>query len=323
MELTARVARTRAATLSHVFLDGDDAPANSTTPVTVSVTDANGTVVTSGDATAPGDPGLYTFALPPQAQLALLTVAWSATIDGALVVESDAVEIVSGFFFTIPEIRASDATLADVGKYPNAVLVAARLETEVECEDICQRAFLPRYWRETLDGTGTSDVLLGKPDVRVIRSASLAPRTGQAFVPLTTPELAALAVTPDGMLRRTDANFWTEGLANLVLEYEFGLGGPPQPLREAALVRLRSLANKHRSGIPDRASSFTSVDGGTYRLTLPNRGSTGIPEVDAVYQRYGRGAGGSGTGAGGGAAPASRQLNYDPQYLSLYHGGPR
>jgi hypothetical protein len=231
------------------------------------------------------------------------------------------VEVAGGVFFSVPYIRAADAQLADTTEFPTPVLVAARLETEIECEDICGRAFVPRYWRETLDGSGTSDIMLGKPDIRTIRSVAMSSRAGLPLVSFTAAELAALAVTSDGMLRRTDIAFWTEGVRNVVLEEEYGLDGPPQPLREAALVRLRALANKHRSMVPDRASSFTSVDGGTYRLTLPKRRSTGIPDVDAVYARYGFGAEDGSTGGSG--APASRQLNYDPQYFSMFHGGVR
>ncbi len=319
MDLT-RVAVTAVATLSHTFYV-DETATDSSTTVTVSIKDANGTVVASGSATH-GATGVYTFTLPPQAAVALLSVAWTATILGVTVVESDAVEIVGGFFFGLAEIRAADATLADTVKYPTATLKRARLEAEMTCEAICERAFVPRYAREILDGTGTSDVLLGNPDFRTVRAVRVAPRTGQTFVALSPAELATLAMTPDGMLRRTEMAFWTEGLQNVIAEYEFGLDAPPLPLKEAVMVHLRSLANKYRTGVPDRALSFTAVDGGTYRLALPGRFTTGIPDVDAVYARYALG-GGSGGAAGGAGQPASRQLNFDPQYLSMYHGGLR
>ncbi|RSD26350.1 hypothetical protein [Amycolatopsis eburnea] len=320
MELT-RVVLGQAATLRHVFLLDEETPVDvSAGSVAVVLKDPAGTTVASGTA-AHGGTGEYTFVLPAQAAVTLLTVTWTGTIAGNPTTVTDLVEVAGGTFFTIAYIRAADAQLADVEDFPTPVLVAARLETELECEAICGRAFVPRYWRETLDGTGTSDVLLGKADVRAIRSAAVAPRTGLPTVALSAGQLAALAVTADGMLRRTDSGFWTEGNANVVLEGEYGLDAPPQPLREAALVRLRSLANKHRSMVPDRASSFTSVDGGTYRLTLPKRKSTGIPDVDAVYARYGLDAEDGSTGSSG--APASRQLNFDPQWLSMFHGGVR
>ncbi|UUV34382.1 hypothetical protein NQK81_13305 [Amycolatopsis roodepoortensis] len=319
MNLT-RVVTGQPVTLSHTWLTNEDTPTNATGNVTVSVTDPAGTVVTSGTA-ANGGTGVYTFVLPPQASLTLLTVTWSATVAGYPVTARGLVEVTGGMFFTIPQIRAADAALADEDRFPTAALIAARLETEIECEDICGRAFVPRYWRETVDGTGTSDVLLGRPDVRVITAAAVRSRAGQPLVPLTSAQLAGLVVTADGMLRRTGMDFWTEGVRNVQVDLEFGWDAPPPPLLEAALVRLRSLATKHKTLIPDRASSFTAIDGGTYRLTLPKRKATGIPDVDAVYARYGLEA--EDGSAGGSAAPASRQLNFDPQYWSVFHGGVR
>src|SRR3989442_15547535 len=98
--ITQRVVRTAAAGLAHTFMVGETGT-DSTTPVSVSVTDANGTVVqTVNPASAEGQ-GRYTFALTPQATLARLAVAWTGTIAGALVTETDQVEIVGARFFTL------------------------------------------------------------------------------------------------------------------------------------------------------------------------------------------------------------------------------
>lgn len=327
---TTRILRTNAATLSHTFYVGETATDSSTT-VTVSVVDANGTVVASGNATTAGaGTGRYTFALPAQAQLAALSVAWTATIATVVVVEQDEVEVVGGFYWSLVEGRASDPAFADAAKYPMADMITFRLEVEQECERICGRAFVPRYRRVVLDGTGTSDILV--PDgadevvagivlrgVRSVRAAKQAPRVGQTFVGLAAGELAALAMTPDGMLRRTDGRVWTEGNSNVIVEYEFGSDAPPADLKRASLLRLRSRANIHRSGVPDRAISFQVAEGGTYRLSTPGKARTGVPEVDAAYNRYSRGDGDDQDGG----APASRTLSFDPQHYSLFHGGQR
>lgn len=316
-----RVAKTAAATLEHTFYVGETGTDSSTSPVTVAITDANGTAVTSGNATSAGQ-GRYTFPLPAQAQLQLLTVAWSGTIAGAAVVETDLVEIVGGFFFTLAEGRSSDTTLADTTKYSTAQLTAARLEVEVECEEICDRAFVPRYKRVVLDGTGTSELVLGGHDIRTVRAVKVAPRVGETFVALSAAELAALTVTPDQVLIRTDNATWTEGRDNVIVELEHGLDRPAEDLVRAAKVRFRSRLNIHRTGIPDRAVSFTTGEGATYRLSLPDAYKTGLPDVDAVYARYSLRSG-AGTGQDGRDVPASRPLNFDPQHLSLFHGGVR
>lgn len=324
MTLT-RVLRTHATSVAHTFyLAGTETAADSSTTVTVTITDANGTVVAAGDATSAGvGTGRYTFALGGQAELALLTVAWSATISAAAIVETDQVEIVGGFFFTLAEGRASDPVLADTVKYTTADLIAKRLETEIECEEICDRAFVPRYRRAVLDGTGTNELMLvGDNDIRRIRSARIAPRVGQAFVALSAGQLAALAITPDRVVQRTDGAVWTAGRQNIVVEYEYGLDAPPEDLARASKIRFRSRLHITRTGIPERAQSYTTSDGSSYRLTTPDAYETGLADVDAIYGRWSLRSG-AGTDAEGRGVPASRTLDYNPQRDSLFHGGRR
>ena len=320
-----RVLKTSAATLAHTFEVGEE-PTDSTTTVTVAVTDANGTAVTSGDATSAGeDTGTYTFPLPGQASLARLSVAWSATIAGSAVVQTDVVEIVGGYFFTLTQGRGSDSSLTDPAKYPTADLTLKRSEVEEECEAICDRAFVRRYARVLLDGTGESDLILKHPDpersiahVRSIRSVKMAPRADETFVAFDAGELAALQVSDDGTLRRVDGVPFTRGYGNVVVEFEYGLDGPPAELVQACLTRFRSRLNLNKTAIPDRATSFTVAEGlGSYRLDMPGAWKTGLPMVDAVYARYSR------RSSTGRPVPASRQLSYDPQYTSLFHGGRR
>lgn len=327
--MTVRVARTRAATLRHTF-EIDETPTDATGTVAVAVTDATGAPVADGNATAAGA-GAYTFALPGQANLNLLTVTWSATVDGTAVVESDEVQIVGGFLFTLVEGRNSDPVLKDTTKYTTQDLAAARVEVEAELERITGRAFTHHYRRVVLDGTGTRDLMLpdgGDDQVAgivlrgvhlPIRSAKVSPRAGQPLVALTAPQLAALAITRDGMLRRTDGGAWTEGIGNVVLEYEYGSDIAPADLKRVSLIRFRSRLNLLKSGIPDRATSYTAAEGGTYRLSMPGASTTGIPEVDATYSRYSRG--GNAGGKDGQPVPASRTLDYTPQRYSLFHQG--
>lgn len=318
-----RIQRGTAGTLSHTFLV-DETPTGSTTTVTYEVVDATGAAVTNGNATLTGT-GTYAFVLPAQSELALLTITWTATIAGQATEQSTYAEIVGGFLFSLQQGRDSDDVLADTDRYPTADLVNARLEVEVECETICDRAFVPRYDRVVLDGTGTSEVLLrhsdparSVADVRTVRSVRMADSVDGTFVAFTAGQLADLAVTADGTLVRTGGDVFTEGRANLIVEFEYGLDRPPADLIRAALTRLRTQLNVNKTGVPDRASSFTVVDGGTFRLDMPGAFKTGIPTVDAAYARYSRRSTGSGpTGRG---VPASRTLTYTPQRGSMFHG---
>jgi hypothetical protein len=319
-----RIIKNAAATITHVWEVGEQVTDPTGTP-TYTVVDANGTSVASGNATVPGDgSGRTTFSLAAQTLTRLLTVTWSATVGGVARVEVDQVEVVSGFFFSLAEGRGSDSSLADTSKYTTQQLLDKRSEVERECEQICDRAFLPRYARVVLDGTGASTIVLEHPgpersvaDVRAIRRISVAPQVDETFVDLTAGELADVALLDDGItLRRSSGNVFTGGWQNVVVEYEYGLSGPPDDLVTAALLRFRSRLNMTRSGIPDRATSFQSADGGTYRITLPDAWRTGLPEVDAAYSRYSRRAR---TGPNGGPVAASRTYSYQPQANSLFH----
>lgn len=328
----ARLVRGTTGTITHTFVVDED-PTDSSTTVTVAAVDATGaSFLASSNATSAGTgTGQYTYTLAAGSTLEDLTGTWTGTIAGVSRAEADNVEIVGGTFFDLATGRNSDDTLADTTKYTTAQLRQARLEVEQECEQICDRAFFPRYARAVLDGTGTPDLLLPSGDtlrrpgcnreVRTIRSVTMAAAVDGTFTAFTAGELAALAVTPDGAIRRTDGAYWTQELKNVVIEWEYGLDAPPQDLIRAALVRFRSRLNIHRTGVPDRATSFTAVDGGTYRIDLPGAWKTGIPEVDAVYARYSHRSG-AGTGSGR-MVPASRTLSYDPQRYSVYHGGRR
>lgn len=315
-----RVVKTAAATLTHTFYI-DEAETDSSTTVTVAVLDANGTSVSSGNGTSAGvGTGRYTYTLPGQAALAELTASWSATIAGTAVVEQDRVDVVGARYFTLAQGRNSDDSLADEAKYTTEDLKTARDETEQEYEEITLRPFVRRYRRIVLAGSGTSDLQLPNQDVLTVRAASLAPRLDETFVALTGGQLAALAVLPDGILRRADGLAWTEGDGNVIVEYEHGdPGPPPADLIRAMLTRFRSRLNMNKTGIPDRAVSFSSADGGTYRLSTPGAWATGIPDVDAIYDRYSRRA----TNGGRTAKPASRTLDFTPQRYSLFHGGVR
>lgn len=315
-----RVVRTAAATLEHTFEVGETG-VDSTTPVTVVVVDANGLEVADDVATSVGQ-GRYTFPLPSQPALQKLTASWSATIAGAAVVETEVVEICGGRFFSLAKGRASDKALADHAKYPTADLVDALLQTETECEEICDRAFVPRYGRAVLDGTGIGELLLPDHDIRSIRAVRVAPRLDLPFVALSAGELAALSVRSDQTLVRTDGRWWTFGEDNVIVEYEFGLSAPPEDLRRASMRRFRWYLGIGRGTIPDRATSWTANDGSSYRLDMPEAFKTGLPDVDAAYGRWSRRSTGD-EEDGGRVVPASRLLNYDPQRDSLFHGGIR
>jgi hypothetical protein len=283
-----RVLRGAAATLTRtIYLD--EAAADTASPPTVVVTRPDGTVVASGTAVdAPGT-GNYTYTLPggptgPGSatwQLDLLRVSWTGSIGGATVTLTDTVEVVGGFLFGLAEARASDPSLANTTTYPTSLLAAKRLEVEVECERICGQAFVPRFGRAIVSGDGSGVVVLPHQQIRTVRAVQYL----NADVWTTLDVVADFSIIP-GSIVVHDYSYFPFGYSNIVVEYEHGWDSPPPDLVDAALMRLRSLLNRPRSGIADRALSQTTEFGTTIRYAMPGRDRTGIPDVDAVYESY-------------------------------------
>lgn len=277
-----RVLRTEQRTLTRRIYS-DETLVDAAGPVTVQVARLDGTVLTSGTATDEAGTGVYSFVLTggPAApasvtwQLDTLVVTWTGTIGGAAVtLPPDYVEVAGGHLFGLAEARAVHKTLADTARYPTELLADTRIAVEQECEEICGRGFVPRFARVAATGTGRRTLTLPRSDVRAVRSVTV---DGVA-------EAASATVTDSGVLTRGGVLRWpTE---RIVVEFEYGADYPPSEISDAAITRLRSKLTQVSSNIPDRAMSYTVVQGGVYRLSTPSARRTGIPEVDAVYDRY-------------------------------------
>jgi hypothetical protein len=279
-----RILRTAQVTLSHTFFV-DETATDASGPVTYAFKRLDGTSVASGTAAHPGSPGVYTAVLPGQAELDTITLDWTGTIGGAAVTVRDFVEIVGGFLFGLAEARAMRPPLSAT-TYPAATLAARRIEVEQECEAICRKAFVPRFARYLLDGSGTDELVLPDMQVRAVRSAKVAVRAGGTFIALSVDQVAAVAPDASGVLVRDDGDVWPRGRKNVLVEYEHGLDYPPEEVRTAAMLRLRSRLGMGNTGVPDRAISFTVAEGGVYRLSTPGKDRTGVPDVDAAYLRH-------------------------------------
>jgi len=271
-----RVLQTTRQTVSHTFLpDGVGTDAAGT--VTVDVKRLDGTVVTSGTATVgtPGD-GIYTFDLPASAVLDAWTVDWTGSFGGASVTVRDYAEHVGGFLFGIAEARNMKPTLP-VAVHSNADIVEKRIEVEQIAERIAGVAFVPRFERVVLSGRGTNQLVVPRIALRALRAVRI------AGVDWDAPDVAAVAVSPSGVLTRTSGAAWPLGWENIIVEYEHGLDMPPEEIRTAGKIHLRNRLTLADTAIPYRAISFTIADGGVYRMSAPSKDRTGIPEVDAAY----------------------------------------
>ena len=291
MAALTRILRTAAVTLSHVF-DPGEIPTAATGNVAVTLTRLDGTVVASGNATGPDENQAYTFPYVGSATLDILIVTWSATVNGdALTLDQDRLEIVGGHMFGLAEARNFDpATVGDPNKYSTQLLADTRNEVEDEAERICMQAFVPRFSRDVLDGTGYSWLKLDHPLTRVLRSVQVTNVYGDPMVTFDAGQLARVAPGDDGVIRLDAGFFWPQtslwwgavwplGRRNVIVEYEHGWDRPPATISRAGKIRLKNMLLEPKSAQPDRAESASPT------LGIPDREKTGLPSVDAAYAR--------------------------------------
>lgn len=284
-----RILRGTTASLAFTNVDSDGTNTAASGAVTVGVTKGDGsTLVASATATTGSNPYLYALTAGNNTELQWLTATWTDAGDSSA--HTTLVEVVGGYYASVAEIRNSDSSLLDAVKYPDARLIQARWDTEVEFEAACGVSFVPRYRRVRLNGSGRATLVLPDQLVRSLRSVRVY-SDDVAYEAFTAGELAAVDVSQGaGLIHRTDGGYFPRGCKNIVVEYEHGYDRPPADVRQAFLTRVRSRLNFDKSGIPDRATTYVPAEGGTFSLATPGRGGsiTGIPDVDVVLARYGR-----------------------------------
>ena len=254
--------------------------------VTVTVTRADDTAVATAAATTVSTQQVsYTLAASDNTQLDWLKAVWTDTGDSTTWTTYH--EVVGGFYASVAEIRLRDLNLADNGKYPTTVIRSVMEEIETAFELECGRAFVPRYFRARVSGNGRDTMLLPVVDIRSIRSGRDY-SDYQTYAAFTATDLANLDWYPSGALQRIDGSWWYSGQGNFVIDGEHGMDQPPPDVKAAAIRWLRATLNANKTGIPDRATTFSVESGGSYSLLTPGRNGavTGIPDVDLVIERY-------------------------------------
>lgn len=279
-----QILRGISATLSWQNVDGNGEAAAPAGAVTIGVVNAAGaTVVAAGTATSGTgtDPRTYILTAANNTSLDLLTATWTDAGDGSTHVTT--IEVVGGYYFSLAEARASDPVLANDTKYPDEALRLARRQVEEEFERICDVAFVPRYRRQTVWPQSSYSVLLDRPMLRRIRAVAQVSSNGTATA-WTSTQLGTVVLDGSVLRVRTGLGF----LGESIVDYEHGYDSPPAEVKRAALQRLRYVASQPLTGLPDRATSFSVAEGGTYRLDTAGAYKTGMPDVDAVLGRWSR-----------------------------------
>lgn len=258
-------------TLTATAYDADGASAAITTPVSVTIY-RNGAEVATGTPTINSGVLSYDVAVTLLTELGIYDAIWAGTAGGEAWQWETDFELVSGFYFTIAELRASQRELENENLYPDAILEAKRDEAEADFEEIANRAFLPRAQTVTLRG-GNEILLLPHHDPRSVVSVV----SGGTELDLTGVEVDPLI----GGLRHPGV--WPSGL--LTVSYTYGLDAPNAAVKRAVMMLAKEYAIP--SSIPSRATVMTN-EVGSYRISVADKtGKTGLPDVDAAAARYG------------------------------------
>jgi hypothetical protein len=279
-----RILRGVSAVISFTNVDQNGTAVAAAGAVTVGVTRTDGTVlVAAGTATAPGGTGIHQLTLTAAntALLDTLTATWTDAGDASA--HTTTVEICSGFYFSIAELRAFDDRIT-LAKYPDADVLAMRFEVETDIEAICNRSFVRRFRRETVDGLGTSSVMVIEGlRLRSLRGATTIDLAGQQTT-FNAGQASETRITEFGELVRP-MGIWPMGTRNVILDYEYGEDQVDIAVRRAALELARTRLVDENGPNHDRTSETSSGEAGKSKLAGPDRFSTGLPKVDAVLGR--------------------------------------
>jgi hypothetical protein len=269
-----RIQQGGTATISVALTVGGTAQDPTPDSATVTITRADGTAVVTDAGAQDSGTGVFSYPLNPDetALLDTLTATWTFTADGSEQSRQTFHEVVGGFLFTLPELTAELGSSTET--YTTSQKAEARTYAEAQLEHACGQAFVPRYERETLSGTGTGTLRLKWPHVRSVRSVLIDDTAGVA---------ADVAFRPYG--HAYYAAGWTLGYGNVIVGYEHGLPHPPPGATEAALVLAKHKLVK--GPIDERATQRTSEFGPVNLATPGLFGDRfGLPVVNAFVAAH-------------------------------------
>lgn len=271
---TTRILRNTGATLTYTWeVDGTATdPTGNTT--TVTITRADGTAVVTDAATTRTGTGVYTYALGPQANLDMLTVAWTGEFSGADATVYTYAEIVGGHLFTESQARAfkvGSTAVLTAALYSDSELAGARDRITDLLERRTGRSWIPRFGRYTCAGNGAYDLMLPHRDIITLQSVTIGG---------TSQTIGNYDFDPDtGVVYAKSSAFTHATYAtprNVVIEYEYGKQHIEDGVDRIALRWL--MATVVRNNTPDRAMTVTNEIG---NMTLAPFNPSGDPEVDA------------------------------------------
>jgi hypothetical protein len=204
-----------------------------------------------------------------------LTVTVAATVDGAAAASTFAVDVVGSDLVSLAALR-QEMGLSDSGRFPDWLLADYRDGYAEYVEQVCGRAFTPRYSIAHMVGRGARSLTLPYVDVTAVRSATV---DGE------TVDLSTVTILAGCMLARSGK--WPVG-DPVEVHVEHGMTSPPPRLvREVVRAIRRDLLARGAQSPSDML--WETVDGNTVRYSTPDARAgrpTGVMALDAVLDRY-------------------------------------
>lgn len=266
-----------------------DGTATDVGDVTVGVVGGNGdTVVAAATATTNNADGTYTYQLADQTEPNVLTVTWTRSDgNGDLV---DEVEVLGGRLFTEAAFRAHNGDLfTSATRYPDAAIAAARDAVTEQLEQWTGQAWVTRYARVVLPGSGSRQLYLSDGNCRTAAGRFMhrpgRTRNVQTIISATVSGTAVTAsnvVADRGVLHRTDGS-WTgpsgTNPLNVVVEHSYG---QPAPVDGVDRIAMLLAADRLRETVLSNRATTWSDELGSYRFETPGRSGnvSTIPEVN-------------------------------------------
>lgn len=286
-------------TFTENAVDDDGALATVTGPFTATLYDGAGVQLATPTATCSNSVFSATVNVSLLPKLDTYTIVWQGNVSGVATQWTSVIELVGGYLFEIADLRTYDRAFSDTTKYPNAMLRQVRtwVEDVIEGPRAAKVSFVPRGRRILLDGTnpdltrGYNPLQYGA-DYRGLIAPNFQLRQLYAAsvngVDITSDQLALITVDDNIIWRSAGVQWpaWPFGKGNIKLHYEHGFDRPPGAITRAALLLAREYLVK--SDLPARATA-TSMGDQFFRITVAGRdGVTGLPDVDAAIDQFGR-----------------------------------
>lgn len=285
--------------VSETAVDDDGAPVAITSPYSLKIYDGANTLLATQTPTVTGSVFSADIPVATLPKLDTYTLVWSATVAGVLNEWSTSLDLCGGYLFEIADLRSFDRAFADTTRYPTETLRKVRtwVEDLIEGKHAARVAFVKRGRRVVMSGNSPDlnkgfypllygndfrDLIVPDFEVRSLYSASI------NSVALTDTELAGIAINDNILYRGAGVQWpaWPYGKNNLSFHYVHGRDRVPGAITRAALLLAREYLVK--SDLPARATA-TSIGDQLFRVTIAGRdGVTGIPDVDAAIEQFGR-----------------------------------